>query len=82
MTKKQSTQTCSCKHEFVDFFTDLNNEETDLKNATLSSRNCGSALPKQRVSLKQKLAFVYHSDLAQQNNDTRFEGKYEFIKAG
>lgn len=56
----------------------------DLKNATLTSRNCGSQIPKQRISLKQRLAFVYNNDQKSINNDTnlKFEGNYEFIKSG
>lgn len=68
----------------MDFYTELTEKEFDLKNSTLSSRNCGSEMPKNRVSLNQRLAFVYHFDLNNVNNDTQlpFEGKYEFIKAG
>jgi len=73
-----------CKHEYVDFYTELNDQDLDLKNASLSSRNCGAQLPKQRVSLKQRLAFVYHCDLniTEKDSQPSFEGKYEFIKAG
>jgi len=72
-----------CYHEHLDLFTEISERDSNklLIESPFGGRYCGKIPPRPRISMYNKLSFVFLSD-RDNVTEARFSGSFRLLPAG